>query len=544
MNATLLPVLLALATLPVAAHAQTCHHVLRAPQADDYDRFGEAVGISADDIVVGEPGDDIAANGAGAARVFHRDGRTWTSLALASSSPRAGGDFGRAVAIDGDTLAIGAPGEHDGNGVQTGVVHVFVRNGTSWVEQARVWPADGNAGDRFGAAVALSGGRLLVGAPQDSDIAFRAGSAYLFTRRFSSWNLLVKLTAADGAAGDAFGHRVAIDATQAVVGAPYADPAQRDAAGAAYVFAEGSPLWYQTAKLTAPTPAASDLLGSSVALRGGTIVVGAPGDDERGNGAGAVHVFTRSPIGSWTSTKLVATEGDVGDQLGHSVAIGSGRIAAGAPYADFGSLRPGAVFVFDFSVNRWSQRARLLDPSGRDGDRLGVSVAVAADTVVAGALTGRPLEPELGTAQVFRIGGASIETFGAGCTGSNGRVPAHAVTSALIGSSTRFEGRDLWPNGSAVLWIGVSNTAWGSTALPLGLGFLGAHPACQLLVSPDVSIAAVVDGLGNVAWPITLSSASAFGTNLFTQILAIDLAVSSPLKIVASHGVRSVLGCP
>jgi hypothetical protein len=128
--------------------------------------------------------------------------------------------FGRAVAISGDTAVVGACFDRVGTHYSQGSAYVFVRSGTTWVQQAHLTASDGAGDDWFGFTVAISGDTIVVGAPAD-DVGTDAqqGSAYVFVRSGTTWAQQAKLTASDGAAGDTLGSSVAIFGDTVVAGA-------------------------------------------------------------------------------------------------------------------------------------------------------------------------------------------------------------------------------------------------------------------------------------------------------------------------------------
>jgi hypothetical protein len=173
-------------------------------------------------------------------------------------------EFGRGVSLSGDRLLIGSRNE-DQLGSDAGAAYVFHRDGTSWVQQAKLLASDGASGDRFGVAVALQGDLALVGASRDDDDGFSSGSAYVFRWNGSSWVQEAKLTASDGDAGDFFGDAVSLSGDRALVGAPRNDDDGADS-GSAYVFEWNGSTWTQQAKLLASDADGSDWFGFSVAL--------------------------------------------------------------------------------------------------------------------------------------------------------------------------------------------------------------------------------------------------------------------------------------
>ena len=243
---------------------------LTASDGASYDAFGIAVAISGDTVVIGATGDDDNGSSSGSAYVFVRNGTTWTQTAKLTASDGTESDyFGRAVAIVGDTVLIGATDDTHSNITRAGSAYVFVRSGPTWSQQAKLTASDPGAYDRFGYAVALDGDTALVGAHQDNDSGADSGSAYVFVRSGTTWSQQAKLTASDAATGDFFGHAVALSGDTALIGAYRADSGGTDR-GVAYVFVRNGTTWSQQTKLTAGDAADKDQFGTAVALSGTT----------------------------------------------------------------------------------------------------------------------------------------------------------------------------------------------------------------------------------------------------------------------------------
>lgn len=166
---------------------------------------------------------------------------------------------------------------------------MYLRSENTWGQQTKLTASDGATSDLFGVSVAISGHSVLVGATVQL-IRSRPGSAYVFVRNGSTWIQQAKLTASDGAAGDSFGS-VAISGETAVVGA-HGDDDKGDFTSSAYVFVRSGTTWSQQTKLAANDGALSDLFGASVAISGVTVLVGADNQDANGTNSGAAYVFT------------------------------------------------------------------------------------------------------------------------------------------------------------------------------------------------------------------------------------------------------------
>jgi hypothetical protein len=357
---------------------------------------------------------------------------------LKAANTQASDVFGVAVAIDADTLVIGAPGEDSGtSGVNSvpnetasnaGAVYVFVRSGTTWTQQAYLKASNTGAGDRFGSSLAIAGDTIVVGAGvEDSgstgvnstpnDSATDAGAAYVFVRSGTTWSQQAYLKAANTGANDRFGSSVSIADDTLVIAAQWEDSGTSGVnstpnegapdAGAAYVFVRSGTVWSQQAYLKASNTGSMDRFGSGVSIAGDRIVVGAYTEDSSTTGgnstpnegatdAGAAYVFGRSGTVWSQHAYLKASNTGAGDAFGASVAISGDRIVVGAAAEDSGSTgvnstpndsatNAGAAYVFGWSGTTWSQQAYLKASNSGALDGFGYSVAISGDHIVAGA---------------------------------------------------------------------------------------------------------------------------------------------------------------
>src|SRR5215208_580382 len=326
---------------------------------------------------------------------------TITASASAAASPAAAfeqsllaGDgaandrLGHSVAIDGDTAAVGAPGEDSGRGA----VYLFTRTGDSWTQTAKLTASDGAAGDQLGLSVAIEGDAIVAGAPDDDFGGTTSlGSAYTFARTGPAARTeTAKLAASDGAAGDQLGGSLAIEGDAIVAGAPADDVGANADQGSVYTFARTGPAARtETAKLAASDGAAGDLLGVTLSIEGDAIVAGAPFDNVNGNSfQGSVYTFARTGPAARTETaKLTASDGAVVDRLGSSVAIDGDTIVAGAPADTVGAnTYQGSAYTFARTgPAARAETAKLTAFEGAPDDMLGRSVAVEGDAILAGA---------------------------------------------------------------------------------------------------------------------------------------------------------------
>ena len=310
--------------------------------------FGAEAAIAGNRAVIGAFRSSLAGfPDAGSAHVYTRSGTVWTEHAVLTASDAAAGDlFGSAVAVDGVTALVGAYHDDHPGASQSGSAYVFVAPGSNWTEQGKLVASDAGDGDEFGISVALDGDTAVVGAFSDSHAGgMQAGSAYVFVRNGATWTEQAKLVASDAAPVDNFGFSVDVSGDTVVVGAYHADAVN---SGAAYVFVRDGTTWTEQAKLVASDAEAAALFGGNVAIEGGTALVSSTLDDHSGaTSAGSVYVFTREGT-TWTEQfKLTASDVASGDIFGVT-ALSGGRAIVGANRDDHSGLTDsGAAYIFE-----------------------------------------------------------------------------------------------------------------------------------------------------------------------------------------------------
>ncbi len=323
-----------------------------------YDYFGCSVSLSGDTALIGAYANgDFALIGAnssysGTAYVFTRSGTTWSQQAKLTASDAASGDqFGRSVFVDGDTVLVGAYKDDD-DGESSGSVYVFTRSGAIWTEQQKLTASDAAAGDYFGWSVSLSGDTVLVGAPFEGKWS---GSAYVFTRSGATWSQQAKLTASDAVAYDQFGISLSLSGDTVLIGA-YKDDDGGESSGSAYVFTRSGAIWTEQQKLTASDAAADDYFGWSVSMDGDTALIGACRDDDDDNGtnSGSVYVFTRSGAIWSRQVKLTASDAAAYDVFGKSVSVDGGTVLIGASGDDDKGEDAGSAYIVTRTDSGWA----------------------------------------------------------------------------------------------------------------------------------------------------------------------------------------------
>lgn len=385
-------------------------------------RFGRAVAIDGDTLVVGAPLESSVWFERGAAFVYRFDGHTYREEAQLFPEATRASWFAQSVAVQGDLLAVGLPWL---GGI--GVVEIYQRTGTTWQHQATLRPPVSFGRDYFGTNLALSGDTLAVAMPNNPGGAYgvngdvgntdlpRSGAVYVFRRRGDTWQHEAFIKAINPDIDDQFGHSLALSGDDLVVGAPNESSSARGIngngldntspkSGAAYVYSRVGENWTVRAYLKASNADPSDRFGCAVAVGGNTLAVGACGEASGAHGvdgdlgdnseseAGAVYVFQRS--GSWSQQAyLKSAHGGPGDLFGYSLSVSAdGQVlAAGAvmdaglgvginvvPY-DRSAWYSGAASVFRLRRGRWIQEAYLKAPNAGVGDRFGETLALSRD---------------------------------------------------------------------------------------------------------------------------------------------------------------------
>ena len=302
---------------------------------------------------------------------------------LNATDAASGDAFGRSIAIQGETAVVGAPSDdHDGKS-DVGAVYVFGKGGDVWLQRHKLTPSDGAAGDAFGSSVAIDGDTIVVGARLASpDEVSSAGAAYVYTLEGSEWSEQQKLIASDAAESDMFGRSVDIIGETVVVGAYEHDPA-----GAVYVYVRSGGSWSEQARLTPSDADEGDGFGSSVAIDGATIAAGSQFDkvgDKRE--AGSAYVFVRR-AGAWSEqAKLTPSDVEAGQRFGNSVALDRGTAVVGSSVANHGGMeRAGSAYVYVRSGGGWSEQTKLVAKDAAADDEFGVAVDLYADMLAVGA---------------------------------------------------------------------------------------------------------------------------------------------------------------
>ncbi|MEJ2709799.1 MAG: FG-GAP repeat protein [Anaerolineales bacterium] len=366
-------------------------------ELQSYDNFGAALAVREDTLVVGAPGVNQGDyQNSGAAFVFERREADWGETQRLSPDPlQSDSGFGSSVAIDGDTLAVGAIYEYNpqsGNG--SGAVYVYTQDSDSWQLQARLAAADGAPFDLFGWDLALQGDLLAVSARAAESLggARNAGAVYLFQRTGDTWNPLARLSPQNLSSRDYFGDSIALAGEYLFAGAPGHDETEIPGAGAVYVFRQQGQNWFEELQLTADNLQPNAHFGAALDVEEDLLLVlasqqyhgeqappaahlyGAP------QGFGVAHVF-KLEQGEWQWQVSLAPQpvGEEGSVL-LGTAIGAGQ--NGGMRAVLSGYGRGEIYRYDQKGTDWIE-GQPLTPNVT-GLTWGKTIALSGKKVLIG----------------------------------------------------------------------------------------------------------------------------------------------------------------
>jgi hypothetical protein len=379
------------------------------PGAAD-DLMGFSVSMSGNNTIVGAYYDDDNGTNSGSAYLFIREEFNWgewngsdshwdRNVKLTADDGASNDYFGYAVAVDGDNVVVGAPGDDDG-GDFSGSVYVFNKDQggvDNWGQLPKLTASDGQAYDYFGGSVAISGDRLIIGAPEYFSVN-SAGAAYIFHWNGSGWVQQQKLTPSENPTpSDFFGCSVSISGDYAIVGANRNGPTDFNMRniGMSYIYHWNGSTWTEQQVLYASDYQDGDDFGKSVSILGDVVIIGAPYDDDNGNGSGSAYIFKRdgSNWGVWNAGtshwdenhKITASDGAASHYFGYSVSMYVDSAVIGAPGSINSDISTGFAYIFSQNGGTWTEQKKLVPSDGFLRDGFGWSVSMSSSYVLVGA---------------------------------------------------------------------------------------------------------------------------------------------------------------
>ncbi len=298
-----------------------------------HDKFGHTLVAHDATLLIGAPGDDERGGNAGAVHVFERCVWNWRQVAtLLPPEGYGGATFGWSLDFDGEVAVVGVPGIEGGlTGSFLGEARVLRKTSAAWVEEETLQAAIRDTDDSYAASVAVDGEWVFVGAPEYNlghSMASGTGRVEVFRHVDGTWSRTATLRGSRVCRGSLFGWSVDVDGDTAVIGTnrelSCADP------GGAYVFERDGDVWLERAIIAPPDGATVSGFGIEVSIRGDTILVGSPWEDEAGVNTGASFVYRRMGDQWIFRERFLPEVVASGDGNGRRFALDDGRALVGA----------------------------------------------------------------------------------------------------------------------------------------------------------------------------------------------------------------------
>jgi hypothetical protein len=346
-----------------------------------HDRFGRSLAHYDDFLAIGAA--DAAGLGvdSGVVYMFVRNNGNWHLDQTLFAPDVINNGFGESIAIQGTTMAIGAPRDDEAN-TNSGAVYIFHHGDLGWSFKEKLLPESPSGDERIGYDLSIFDDTLAVGAHRDNSVAIEAGAVYVFYREGSGWQQQAKLTASDGAASDFFGASVSLYEDTLAIGAYRDDIGTNDDTGSVYIFNRNGELWSLSEKITASDMDEFSRFGNSVSLQEDLLVVGAYEDGGLANEAGAVYIYHFDGI--WDEVvKLTASDSSEGSRFGFEVSLSGDRLAIGAAFDDGIASGTGAVYLFENNESEWVEIEKVTLTNGVAYDYYGYSVLLSGNYLFA-----------------------------------------------------------------------------------------------------------------------------------------------------------------
>jgi len=424
--------------------------------------FGSSVAIWSNTLLVGSPGTVDAANGR--ITFFEWDGSNWL-CATNILAPSGATNFGISVALDGDRALVGAD-----QAFGTGRAYVFKKQQGIWTSEAVLSNSDGNAGAEFGHALAINGSNIVVGAWKQSNY----GGAYFYSFNGSVWTQTWSTSESSGPYYfSGFGCSVAVDGNRALIGA--LGNVWVPVPGRVYYYErQQNGIWQRNQTIYASDSSSWYGYGNALCISSNTLIVGSSCHDSSADypndNYGTAYVYTFSG-NNWTNEQMLEAKDKAnGNQFGVSVAMANGRILIGSHGSDCRGADSGCAYIFENKDSSWKQTGQIIPSSTGAGTTFGYSVSACGDRCAIGA---RGTQWPLSTGSTYVLS------------------PSNAVASGNFEEGALLSDKDGWcvyPSELASLQSGVRRDGSGSLELSetygvtKGYRLFAAHGATSIWV--------------------------------------------------------------
>ncbi len=343
----------------------------------EYKQLGSSVAISGDIAVIGAPG---SSGDIGQACLYQRSGESWSLLNCLSPSPESSTvqQFGHAVSISGELLVISAENKQNG---QHGVAYIYQRQGGAWLPQAELISPNASSNDKFASTLSISESYIAIGAPGFS--ANKAGAVHIFKSTTSGWIEDKVITPISSFKSANFGASLMLSGEYLIIGD---DDHGRAHEGTGYIYKREEGLWSLQASLKGGDITKSANFATSVAISKNYAVIGAKSENnpliKKHKKSGAVYIYKRSDK-LWNSqAKLLASDAQQGDNFGSSVAISGDYLLIGA---EKNSSAKGATYLFQNKGDVWTEVFKFEADDAKQLDNFGHAIAIDQDYIAIGA---------------------------------------------------------------------------------------------------------------------------------------------------------------
>ena len=263
---------------------------------------------------------------------YKRENDQWVSHSKISNNvPES--FYGWQIKLDGEQAIVSAIADFNSDGVETGAAYIYNYNSDSdaWEQKTKLTAPGLEFNDLFGGAVYIKDGLTVVTSRNDNDNGDASGAAFIYEKVQEDWVFTQKITPADGMPGDRFGYRISGDNDRLIISGYGSDNSR----GAVYIYTKENE-WVQEARLQAEDLSEGDWFGSSIAIEGNRILIGARNYSENVPNGGAVFVYEKENVDWVEKFKIVNTNGQEGDRLGGGVDfVGDDAVIGSYGYSEF-----------------------------------------------------------------------------------------------------------------------------------------------------------------------------------------------------------------
>ena len=294
--------------------------------------------------------------------------------------------FSFSISSYGEYLISGA--HHDSDlGASSGSVYILKKINGNWDFYQKIIPSDGKEADEFGNTVAMFGDFAVSCAYLDDDKGTNSGCVYILELVDNNWEITSKIYASDPEAQALFGLTLDINKTDLIVGAPYYNGSKTDI-GKAYIFSYNGTEWVETVSLLPDELDDLDQFGVTVKITDNYAFVAAIKDDDKGENAGAVYIFSKNKEQNWDfNQKISAPDGASGDGFGVAIEANDTILFVGSYFDDDNGTNSGSVYVYKRNDNNWDFSKKITPTDGDESDAFGSSLSFNENGLLVGAFS-------------------------------------------------------------------------------------------------------------------------------------------------------------